>query len=70
MDNRILHSYGIGTWLSNDVGVTPLNMVIKIVAAKPLGMEWIDCVKLSDTKGKNTGEKEMVDLCEKILNIK
>ncbi len=28
--------YGIGTFLTNDGGVTPLNIVIKMTAAKPI----------------------------------
>ena len=45
-------------------------MVIKMIAAKPTGMEWINCVKLSDSKGKYTGDKETAELCKKLLNIK
>ena len=42
---------GIGTHLSNDVGVKPLNMVIKMTAAKPEPEdEWIPTIKLSDAR--------------------
>lgn len=67
--NRILSSYGIGTWLSNDVGVKPLNMVIKMSEAKPEGINWRNCVKLSDSKGKYTGNFKTVKLYKEELGI-
>jgi nicotinate phosphoribosyltransferase len=70
-NGQIKCSFGIGTNLSNDVGVTPLNMVIKMTAAKPTDEdEWIPTVKLSDVDGKNTGEQKMIETCKYILNIK
>jgi len=69
VDGKILYSFGIGTWLSNDVGVKPLNMVIKLVNAKPKGMGWLNCIKLSDSNGKHTGDVDTVKLCKKVLNI-
>lgn len=64
-------SFGIGTNLSNDVGVTPLNMVIKMSAAKPTDEdEWIPTVKLSDSEGKHTGDQKMIETCKYLLNIK
>ncbi len=63
-------SFGIGTNLTNDVGVKPLNIVIKITAAKPYSEDdWIPTVKLSDTKGKYTGNEETIDLCKRVLRI-
>jgi nicotinate phosphoribosyltransferase len=64
--NRILTTYGIGTNLTNDAGVKPLNMVIKLTAIK-IGTEWFPTVKLSDDAGKHTGEIETVGLCKRIL---
>jgi nicotinate phosphoribosyltransferase len=66
--NSIKHSFGVGTHLTNDVGVKPLNMVIKLTGAKVLG-EWIPTVKLSDNTGKHTGDKRTIELCKEILNI-
>lgn len=66
---KIKISFGIGTNFTNDVGVTPLNIVIKMSEAKPEGQSWIKTVKLSDTPGKYTGDPEMIDLCKKVLNI-
>ncbi|PIE62594.1 MAG: nicotinate phosphoribosyltransferase [Desulfobacter postgatei] len=49
--------YGIGTNLTNDVGVDPLNIVIKLSWAQPeLFMEGRSTVKLSDDPGKHTGD--------------
>jgi len=67
--NKILISFGIGTNLTNDVGVKPLNMVIKLTEAKPENQDWIHAIKLSDTKGKYTGDEEMIKLCKAILKI-
>ena len=44
-------------------------MVIKIIEAKPEGQDWIPTIKLSDTPGKYTGDKESIKLCKEILNI-
>ncbi len=63
------HSFGVGTHLTNDVGVKPLNIVIKLSAANILG-EWIPTIKLSDNQGKHTGDVRMIDLCKEMLNIK
>jgi len=64
-------SFGIGTNLSNDVGVKPLNMVIKMTAAKPTDEdEWIPTIKLSDVEGKHTGDLKMIETCKYLLNIK
>lgn len=64
VQGRIHDAYGIGTYLSNDVGVKPLNMVIKLAAAKPAGWtSFIPTVKLSDVEGKHTGTPEEIELC-------
>jgi len=67
---KIKDGYGIGTHMSNDVGVTPLNMVIKMTAAQPEGKgEWIQTCKLSDVKGKHTGDPKAIKLCKEVLGI-
>jgi len=67
---KIRTSYGIGTWLSNDVpGVKPLNMVIKISDVL-VDDKWIPAIKLSDDEGKYTGNKEMIELAKKVLSFK
>ena len=66
---KIGMSFGIGTNLTNDVGLQPMNIVIKMTAAFPEGDEWIPVVKLSDEKGKYTGDEKMIHLAKTILNI-
>jgi nicotinate phosphoribosyltransferase len=59
---------GIGTNLTNDVGVKPLNMVIKMTRAN-FGKGWVDVVKLSDDEGKHTGKSESIQSVKKQLGI-
>lgn len=66
---KIMCSFGIGTNFSNDVGVKPLNMVIKMTEAKPEGEDWHHCIKLSDSKGKYTGDKKEIEVAKYTLNI-
>lgn len=65
---RVIDRYGIGTWLSNDVGARPLNIVIKL-AACDFGRGFIKTVKLSDNPGKNTGNLDEINICKKVLRI-
>ena len=62
-------SFGIGTNLTNDVGVEPLNIVIKMIAAKPKDRGWINTVKLSDDRGKYTGDPKMIEIAKVILDV-
>ena len=61
--------FGIGTNLTNDCGYSPLNMVIKLdsVLIQDISTEWYfkPVIKLSDCKGKYTGDREEL---AKILN--
>jgi nicotinate phosphoribosyltransferase len=66
---RIKISFGIGTNFTNDVGAKPLNIVIKLIEAKPEGQEWVSMVKLSDEPGKYTGKSQEIDLCKKVLGM-
>ena len=67
-NGRIIDRYGIGTWLSNDCGVKPLNMVIKLTEVD-FGQGRVPTVKLSDDIGKNTGDSTEVTLCKQVLGI-
>ncbi len=67
--NKIGMSFGIGTNFTNDVGVKPLNIVVKIMEALPEGQNWVSTVKLSDTKGKHTGSPEAIRLCKALLEV-
>lgn len=60
---------GIGTFFTNDVGVKPLNMVIKMTKAD-FGFGEIDVVKLSDDLGKSTGTSQTVEHVKAELGIK
>lgn len=56
-------AYGIGTFLSNDLpGVTPLNIVIKLVGRKK-GDTWLPVIKLTDDKNKSVGECAAIRAC-------
>lgn len=65
---KIKSSYGIGTNFSNDVGVKALNIVIKIDEVEIDGVT-IPTVKLSDSSGKHTGNREMIKLCLLTLGL-
>ncbi len=68
---RLHDVYGIGTYITNDVGVTPLNIVIKLFECRPKGSDiFLPTVKLSDVAGKHTGDPEEIDLCLRMLRIK
>jgi nicotinate phosphoribosyltransferase len=66
---RIGMAFGIGTNVTNDIGVAPMNMVIKMVEARPEGQGWLPVVKLSDVPTKNTGDPEMIALAKKVLSM-
>lgn len=67
--DRIGISFGIGTNLTNDVGLKPMNIVMKLIAAKSSHGGWTPTVKLSDEKGKYTGDPEMIELAKAFLKI-
>ncbi|RKR04318.1 nicotinate phosphoribosyltransferase [Kushneria sinocarnis] len=66
---RIGMSFGIGTNFTNDVGLKPLNMVVKMTDARPEGRQWVPVVKLSDIRAKNTGDPEMIQLARRNLSL-
>jgi len=59
---------GIGTNFTNDVGVKPLNMVIKLTSAD-FGSGPVNVVKLSDDAGKHTGDVEAIAQAKRELGI-
>lgn len=68
-----LPSFGIGTHFTNDFeGVKPMNIVIKLVAAKitELWTFYNDTCKISEDKGKHTGKPEVIKRFMETLNIK
>lgn len=70
VNGRIHDAYGIGTYFTNDVGAQPINMVIKLTKVKqdPLS-PFLYAVKLSDTPGKHTGNRQEIELSKKTLDI-
>lgn len=67
--DKIGMSFGIGTNFTNDVGLEPLNIVIKMTGARPAGEQWVRVVKLSDEHGKYTGDPDMIALAKMVLGI-
>lgn len=68
--NKVGMSFGIGTNFTNDVGVDPMNIVIKMSEAKPEAGHWTRVIKLSDEAGKHTGDPDMIALAKTVLEIK
>jgi len=62
-------SFGIGTNLTNDVGLTPMNIVMKLTGVLGINNEWTPTVKLSDEKNKYTGDPKMIELAKTFLKI-
>jgi nicotinate phosphoribosyltransferase len=52
--------FGIGTFLGNDCGLTPLNIVIKLTHILVNGV-WVEVVKESDSAGKHHGSAEALE---------
>ena len=56
-EGKIRCSAGIGTNLTNDVGVKPMNIVMKLMSCRiNEKQEWVNCIKISDDKGKVMGD--------------
>lgn len=66
---KIKCSFGIGTNFTNDVGHKPLNIVIKVTAVQKPGWPWIPAIKLSDSPGKITGDKQTAKFAKALLGI-
>jgi len=63
-------SFGIGTNFTNDVGLNPMNIVIKMTEALPEAEPWTPVVKLSDVPGKHSGDEHTIELAKEVLGIK
>jgi len=68
-EGRIKYSFGMGTHLSNDVGVKALNMVIKLDTVTIPGLPPQYCIKISDSLGKFTGNEEMFKIALLTLGL-
>ena len=62
-------SFGIGTDFTNDVGLKPMNIVLKMTEALPQYEDWTGVVKLSDEPMKNTGKQRDIRLAKEVLNL-
>lgn len=68
--SRIRCSFGIGTNLTNDTGFKPANIVMKLISCQMNANQPVyGCVKLSDDKGKHTGEMREVKSCLSELGL-
>ncbi len=66
---KISFSFGVGTNFTNDVGLQPLNIVLKMTDALPEEGVWTPVIKLSDEKGKYTGDPKAIALAKKVLEL-
>ena len=57
-------AFGIGTFLTNDCGHSPLNIVIKMVQC-----DGMPVIKLSDDIGKESGDAKTIDAVRYLLRI-
>ncbi|MFV0541371.1 MAG: nicotinate phosphoribosyltransferase [Aestuariibaculum sp.] len=67
--DKIGISFGIGTNLTNDVGLKPMNIVMKLTEVLTSDGNWVPTVKLSDEPNKHTGNIRMIELSKEILDI-
>ena len=67
---RIKCAFGIGTYLTNDVGLKPANIVMKLTSCQMSPKQPLrQCIKLSDVEGKHTGFPEEITLAKSILGL-
>lgn len=66
---KIGYSFGIGTNFTNDVGLEPLNVVLKMTDTLPEEGVWTPVIKLSDEKGKYTGDPDTIALVKTVLGL-
>jgi nicotinate phosphoribosyltransferase len=62
-------SFGIGTNLTNDVGLRPMNIVMKLTEISSYDIPWTGVVKLSDERNKHTGTERDIRLAKEILQL-
>lgn len=71
VNGRLIDNYGIGTHFTCDIeNVKPMNIVIKLTMARITEKsDWQAAIKMSNDKGKYTGDLNEVELCKKTLKI-
>jgi nicotinate phosphoribosyltransferase len=67
---ELIVRFGIGTHLTNDVGLKPMNMVIKMThIAKDSTSPFESVVKISDSPGKESGEPKDIARLREAYNL-
>lgn len=66
---QFIRTFGLGGFITNNVGYNPYNIVLKLVAVKIGNGEWKDVVKLSDDPGKAIGKPEEIIVCKNKLRL-
>ena len=67
---RIRVSAGIGTNITNDVGLKPANIVMKLSKCRiNKNQEWRKCIKISDDLGKHLGDDKEFEIAKYQLGI-
>jgi len=67
---RIRISAGIGTNLTNDVGLKPANIVMKLTKCRlNKNQEWRKCIKISDDLGKHLGDTREFEIARDLLDL-
>ena len=66
---RIGCAFGIGTHLTNDFGLKPANIVMKLIQCQMNENQPLrNCIKLSDANGKHMGNPDEVALAEMLIS--
>lgn len=66
---RIGCAFGIGTHLTNDFGLKPANIVMKLIQCQMNENQPLrNCIKLSDANGKHMGDPDEVALAEMLIS--
>jgi len=69
-NGKIRVSAGIGTNLTNDVGATPPNIVMKLSRCRlNKNQKWRNCIKISDDLGKHLGDNKEFEIAKYQLGI-
>ena len=69
-NGRIRISAGIGTNITNDTGLQPVNIVMKLSKCRiNSNQEWQKCIKISDDLGKHLGDNKEFEIAKYQLNI-
>jgi nicotinate phosphoribosyltransferase len=66
-DGRVDCGFGIGSNLTNDIGVKNLSLVMKVEAVMGDDGKWIPAVKLSDNPAKAIGDPEEIERYKRVF---